>query len=133
VSDNIEVCSECSGTGQITIASKLDYDYLYYLYPKKGPGKKKGMRKLATQVKSQKKYDEVLLAIKNLLRLNRENKFYPNFDTFLNNYEDYLDMKPTPKYQPYPEPAVAEEPASPEVARESLKTMKNLYAPKAIT
>jgi hypothetical protein len=98
--DSQTLCPTCGGLGAIELHKKFDFQDLYDMYPKKGPGKKRGMKKLETLVKSQKRYDEIKEALVKMLGLNREKQYYPQFDTFINNYEDYLDL-PDPS-QPKP-------------------------------
>jgi len=99
VMENHEKCPYCNGLGYIKNQTKFDFDEIYADYPKKGPGKKKGMKKLERTVKSEKHYSAIKQALENLKKLNREKQYYPNFDTFINNYEDYLEVEIT---QPEP-------------------------------
>ena len=75
--------------------SDFDFKKLYAPYPKKD-GKKAGMLKLKSIVTNQQKFDDVEKAIKNyvdhIAREKLELKFVKKFSTFVNNYEDWLEV-----------------------------------------
>lgn len=80
----------------------FDLEGLYKKYPRK-LGKKKGIAKLKTIVRSKETYDLVAKAISNYeqsCRLEKkEEQFIMHFSTFVNKWEDYLDLvieKPKP-------------------------------------
>ena len=93
-----EKCPYCNGLGVIPGQEDLfDFNSIYLEYPKKGPGKKRGLAKLQKICKSEKTFLEIKEALRKLLTLNREKQYYPGFDTFINNYEDYLEIPEPPK------------------------------------
>lgn len=69
---------------------------LYALYPKK-MGKKKGVAKLKTILKTEPDFQKVKTAIENYmahLKANKtESKYIKHFDTFVNQWDDWLDPK----------------------------------------
>ena len=72
---------------------KFDLEALYALYPRRGEGKKLGMKRLESKVSSQKTYKRIEAAIRNYAQLcakeNRQRCYIKLFSTFMNNWEDY--------------------------------------------
>lgn len=77
--------------------SKLDFDELYKLYPRK-LGKKKGLQKCKSNIKSKKQYLCLRQAILNYLALTKgeDVKFIKHFSTFMACWEDYVDVSSEP-------------------------------------
>lgn len=74
--------------------NSFDLEFLYSLYPRK-IGKKKGIEKLKTVIKSQEIYNKVKQAITEYRNYCTNQKieatFIQHFSTFINNWEDWLD------------------------------------------
>ena len=72
----------------------FNFDEFYASYPKK-VGRQRGQRTFKTQIKTQKDYEELLLAAKNYYKYIKNSvqdaKYIKNFDTFMNNWRDWLD------------------------------------------
>lgn len=73
---------------------KFDLEKLYDAYPKK-EGKKIGINRLRTIIKSEETYSKVLLAINNYSNLckGKEFKYIKQFSSFVSVWEDYLDIQ----------------------------------------
>lgn len=71
----------------------LDFEELYKMYPRK-IGKKSGITKLQSKIKTQEDFEKVKIAIINytnqIKKLCTEEKYIKHFSSFVNNYEDYL-------------------------------------------
>ena len=71
-----------------------EFERIYSVYPKKR-GKTKGISKLKSIIKTTKQLNEFEIAMNNYIseiKSNRtEMKFIKNFDTFVNNYQDFLE------------------------------------------
>jgi hypothetical protein len=75
--------------------NKFKFDTIYQEYPRKS-GKKKAYEKLSKTIKTQDQFDNLLKAVKNYSRQIRENeteeKFIKHFSTFVNCWEDFVDI-----------------------------------------
>jgi hypothetical protein len=67
----------------------FDFDAVYALYPRK-EGKKKGLQRCRSQIKSRLKYDALLQAVKNYAAVASPG-YEKHFDTFMGCWEDYAD------------------------------------------
>jgi len=70
----------------------FDLDAIYNKYPKK-LGKARGMKKLKSIIKSQKTYDDMLIAVENYALTVRDSKpeYIKLFSTFVNgDWQDYV-------------------------------------------
>lgn len=69
----------------------FDLEFIYAEYPRK-EGKKAGVEKLKKIIKSQEKYNQVLLAVRNYKKstYGTEIKFIKQFSSFVSVWEDYL-------------------------------------------
>lgn len=74
----------------------FNFDHLYQLYPKKA-GKKIGVQRCESQIKSSDKYDQLKLSIENYSQQCRnddtDRKYIKQFSTFMNCWEDYLEIE----------------------------------------
>jgi hypothetical protein len=73
----------------------FDFEALYKGYPRKDGGKSKGMEICATQIKSQKDYDDLQTAIQNYTGLvaGRKTKHILLFKTFMSEWRDFIDVR----------------------------------------
>lgn len=73
----------------------LDLEYLYRIYPRK-IGKKIGLKKLKSIIKSKEIYNNVKLAIENYREYCKyhkiELKFTKHFNTFVGCWEDWTEI-----------------------------------------
>ncbi len=73
--------------------STFDFEAVYSAYPRK-LGRKKGMQRCKTQIRTREKYDALLRAVANyrakIAKDGVEERFIKQFDTFMNCWEDYL-------------------------------------------
>jgi hypothetical protein len=76
-----------------TSRESFDFDAVYSLYPLK-LGKKKGLQRCRSQIKTREKYDALLRAVKNYTASVRDPQFYKHFDTFMGCWEDYIEPLP---------------------------------------
>jgi hypothetical protein len=81
--------------------AEFDFDLVYDQYPMK-KGKKKGIAKCRTVIKTQSDFDRLLLAVKNYAIENEhlkgdDRRFIKHFSSFMSCWEDYLvsNHKPT--------------------------------------
>lgn len=79
----------------VTESIFLDFESAYLSYPKK-MGKSKGIQSAKSKIKSQKKYDLFLKAIKNYSHMveGTEAQYIKQFSTFVNCWEDFVDIDP---------------------------------------
>jgi|GEM_PF-6272893 len=68
----------------------FDFESVYALYPRK-EGRKKGLARCRSSVKTRSKYDALLLAVKNYAATVTDVAYAKHFDTFMNCWEDYVD------------------------------------------
>lgn len=72
----------------------FDFNALYNKYPRK-EGKSRGLALCRLQIKTQKDYDELSLAIDrynaHLRKMNTEPAYYKYFSTFMSSWRDWLD------------------------------------------
>jgi len=71
----------------------LNFDAVYAIYPRK-EGKKKGLQRCKTLIKTREKYDALLKAVGNYAASITDVKFAKHFDTFMNCWEDYVEYTP---------------------------------------
>lgn len=67
----------------------FDFDAVYDLYPRK-LGRKKGLQRCRSQIKTREKYDALLRAVKNYAA-HADPAYTKHFDTFMGCWEDYVD------------------------------------------
>lgn len=82
----------------LTRSVGFDFDLVYANYPNK-KGKKKGMATFHRLIKTQCAFDKLLVAVKNYANENEhlqgeDRKYIKHFSTFMNCWEDYLDISP---------------------------------------
>lgn len=74
----------------------FDFEVAYLTYPKK-LGKKAGMKKLQTCITTDAEYNNFCVAIRNYNKIiaqeETEKKYIKQFSTFVNCYEDYVDIE----------------------------------------
>lgn len=77
--------------------SDFDLEHIYAMYPRK-EGKKSGIDRLKKIIKTQEKYDQVLLAVKNYAQISKgkEKQYIKHFSSFVSNWEDYLKIEIEP-------------------------------------
>lgn len=68
---------------------EFDFDAVYAAYPRK-EGKKKGLQRCRSQIKTREKYDALLRAVKNYAAIASPG-YEKHFDTFMGCWEDYVD------------------------------------------
>jgi hypothetical protein len=68
----------------------FDFEAVYALYPRK-EGRKKGLARCRSSVKSRSKYDALLRAVKNYAATVTDVSYAKHFDTFMGCWEDYVD------------------------------------------
>lgn len=101
--ERTNICTEVGTIGVLENVSSdkptdgvvvFDLDEIYNAYPKKA-GKKKGMAMLAKKIKTQDDYDLIMLAVKNyrLSVRDTELQYIKQFSTFMNCWEDYVEME----------------------------------------
>jgi hypothetical protein len=81
------------GSGSISPADaggEFDFEAVYALYPRK-EGRKKGLARCRSSVKSRLKYDALLQAVKNYAATVTDPTYAKHFDTFMGCWEDYVD------------------------------------------
>lgn len=73
----------------------FDFDAVYAIYPRK-EGKKKGLQRCRSQIKTRLKYDALLTAVKNYSEhvIGRDPDKVKQFDTFIGCWEDYVNAMP---------------------------------------
>ena len=91
------ICPHCGKETSIkSIFTKEDFEKLYAVYPRKD-GKKAGITRCLSSIKSQIRYDEFKQALENYcseIKKNKtEKKYIKQFSTFVNNWEDYLETE----------------------------------------
>lgn len=76
---------------------EFDFEKIYENYPCK-EGKAKGIAKLKSTIKSQKKFDDFRKSAWNYMKSveSRDKKYIKHFDTFVNCWTDYVDLAPEP-------------------------------------
>lgn len=91
VNDNVHNSTEMYDNVQ---KKTFDFEAIYKLYPKKR-GKKKGMQRCLSQIDNQKKYDQLTTAILNYKEevKNTDIEFIKQFDTFMNCWEDWVEVE----------------------------------------
>lgn len=86
----LEITEHCVVTKNVT----FDFESLYKKYPRK-QGKGAGLKKCASQIKSQKDFDLLSTAIDNFSSYMRDSgrdiELIPYFSTFMTNWRDWLD------------------------------------------
>lgn len=89
---------------------QFDFNAVYQKYPRK-QGKQLGIKRCLAQIKTQKSYDDLLLAIENYKKYLAQNKiekqYVKMFSTFMTSWKDYLDQdfgqfSLEPKLEGYP-------------------------------
>lgn len=74
----------------------FDFDAVYALYPRK-EGRKKGLQRCRSQIKTREKYDALLRAVKNYAAKvqaeQTEAKYVKQFDTFMGCWEDFVQYQ----------------------------------------
>lgn len=72
----------------------FNFDEFYASYPKK-VGRQRGHRTFKAQIKTEKDYEDLKLAARNYYKYIKSSvqdaKYIKNFDTFMNNWRDWLD------------------------------------------
>ena len=80
-------------------SNKFDFDAVYSLYPRKA-GKKLGLKRCKSQIKTQNKYNKLLTAVKNYSLICQKNctdkQYIKQFSTFMNCWEDYIEIEDDP-------------------------------------
>lgn len=80
--------------------TRFDFEAIYALYPRRGEGKKAGMLRLQQIILTQADYERFRQAVLNYAALcaseRREPRYIKHWKTFVNNYEDYLDVQQPP-------------------------------------
>lgn len=86
-------------TNTITTASRTDFDFesVYRRYPKK-IGKSKGIKKLATEIKTLEDFEKLIVAVENYgqSRRGQDPKYTKHFSTFANEWRDWIEFTPEP-------------------------------------
>ena len=76
---------------------QFDFDLIYDAYPRK-EGKSAGIKKCVSKIKSQKRYDQLLLSVNNyakkMYRENTQTNYMKLFSTFMSNWDDYIEVQP---------------------------------------
>ena len=84
-------------TKEMLPIQRMDFLKLYKQYPRK-LGKQKGLDKLKKTVRTEAQYKKLEEALKIYLRYVHENdieeRFIRHFDTWVNSWEDWLDVLP---------------------------------------
>jgi len=85
----------------------FDFDRLYDLYPRK-LGKKKGVDRAKTQIKTQGQYEALRAAIKNYARycVRKELQYIQHFSTFMNVWTDWVNPDPS-LFKPQQDPKLS--------------------------
>ncbi len=68
----------------------FDFEAVYALYPRK-EGRKKGLARCRSSVKTRSKYDALLVAVKNYAATVTDVTYAKHFDSFMSVWEDYID------------------------------------------
>lgn len=70
---------------------KFDFEAVYAAYPRK-LGRKKGLQRCRSGIKTQAKYDSLLAAVKHYTAFvaGTEDKFIKHFDSFMSAWEDWI-------------------------------------------
>ena len=71
----------------------FDFEAVYALYPRK-EGRKKGLQRCRSQIKTREKYDALLRAVKNYSAKVTDPQYLKHFDSFMGCWEDYADGSP---------------------------------------
>lgn len=78
----------------------FDFETPYLKYPRRGEGKKNGMLRLQQTIKTEDQYKLFCQALDNYVELcraeKRQRKFVLLWKTFVNNWEDYLELDGPP-------------------------------------
>jgi hypothetical protein len=88
------------GSTSMTESKQQDFDFeaIYARYPRKGEGKKAGMKRLKERIKTAADYANFERAVENYVRIciadKRDRKYVKLWVTFVNNYEDYVVVDP---------------------------------------
>lgn len=74
---------------------EFDFETFYKKYPRK-IGKKSGLKTFTKEIKTKEKFDAINKALDNYLSLiakeKKEMRYVQHFSTFMNNWEDYIDI-----------------------------------------
>ena len=93
-SSAIQYNSIQNNTEKNIYSSKFNFDLIYDLYPKK-VGKKKGLEKCRSQIKTQEQYDNLHKSVerykKHCIDEKTESQFIKHFSTFMNSWEDWIE------------------------------------------